>query len=75
MKKLILLAGICVALVSCGDNGVDTKSNPSDTTGIDLNPALEDPNSNMADTMHMVDSIRVKDTSIKDNTTVKPKKQ
>jgi hypothetical protein len=74
MKKLILIGAILITLASCGNAGADTSVNPSDTTGKEINPALEDPNSNMADTMHMVDSTRVKDTSIKDNTSLKPKK-
>jgi hypothetical protein len=77
MKYLVLIAAIGITFGSCGNgsggDGADTATNPSDTTGLHINPALEDPNSNMADTMHMVDSTRVKDTSIKDNTTVKPK--
>ena len=79
MKNLVLLAGICIALAACGNgsgyNGDDTTGTPSDTTNLHINPALEDPNSNMADTMKMVDSSRVKDTTIKDNTRVKPKNQ
>ena len=77
MKNIVFIAALFIALASCGDgyNGSDTSANPSDTTGLHLNPATEDPNSNMADTMNMVDSSRVKDTTIKDNTRVKPKKQ
>ena len=71
MKNLVLIAAIGIALASCGDGKSDTSTNPSDTTNLHINPALEDPNSNMADTMKMVDSSRVKDTSIKDNTRVK----
>jgi hypothetical protein len=70
MKKLILIAAIGITLVSCGDNPAG-ETNPSDTTNMQINPALEDPNSNMADTMKMVDSSRVKDTLTKDNTRVK----
>ena len=79
MKNLIFVSAITLAFAACGDGstgaGPDSTSNPSDTTNLHINPATEDPNSNMADTMHMIDSSRVKDTSIKDNTTVKPKKQ
>jgi ABC-type glycerol-3-phosphate transport system substrate-binding protein len=76
MKNLILVSVIMLVLASCGNgSGADAATNPSDTTNLHINNATEDPNSNMADTMHMVDSNRVKDTSIKDNTTVKPKKQ
>jgi len=71
MKKIVLIAAIGITLASCGNNSASTETNPSDTTNLHINPALEDPNSNMADTMHMVDSSRVKDTSIKDNTRVK----
>ena len=71
MKKIVLIAAIGITLASCGNNSGSTETNPSDTTNLHINPALEDPNSNMADTMHMVDSSRVKDTSIKDNTRVK----
>ena len=77
MKSLFLVAAVVLTLASCGDGsgagGSDTATNPSDTTNLHINPATEDPNSNMADTMHMVDSARVKDTVIKDNTA--PKKQ
>ena len=71
MKKIILIAAIGITVGSCGDNPNTKDTNPSDTTNLHINPALEDPNSNMADTMHMADSARVKDTSIKDNTRVK----
>lgn len=75
MKNLILTGAILITLASCGNAGADSSVNQSDTTGKEINPATEDPSSNMADTMHMVDSTRVKDTSIKDNTSLKPKKQ
>jgi len=75
MKNVILVVGLVFTLAACGNsNGTGDKStNPSDTTGTNVNPAIEDPNSNMADTMKMKDSLRVKDTTIKDNTS-QPKK-
>ena len=76
MKNIIILLGLTIALASCGNSngaGTDKDANPSDTTGRNINPAVTDPNSNMADTMRMKDSVRVKDTSIKDQTTT-PKK-
>ena len=66
MKKLVLIAAVSIVMISCGDSPSDTSTNPSDTTNLHFNPATEDPNSNPADTMKMVDSSRVKDTSIKD---------
>jgi hypothetical protein len=65
MKNLILVSVVFFTLASCGSDSGEGETNPSDTTNLHLNPALEDPNSNMADTMRMVDSSRVKDTSIK----------
>ena len=74
--KLALLGLAIFALVACnsgtgGDNAADSASTQSDTTNLNLTPGTEDPNSNMADTMKMRDSIRVKDTAVKDNTAVK----
>jgi len=76
MKNIILVVGLIFTLAACGNSngtGNDKDTNPSDTTGTNVNPAVEDPNSNMADTMKMKDSLRVKDTTIKDNTS-QPKK-
>ena len=73
MKNIILVLGLVVTLGSCGNSSQDKETNPSDTTGTNINPAVTDPNSNMADTMKMKDSLRVKDTTIKDNTAL-PKK-
>ena len=76
MKNIIILLGLTIALASCGNSngaGNENGANPSDTTGRNINPAVTDPNSNMADTMRMRDSVRVKDTSIRDQTS-KPKK-
>jgi hypothetical protein len=79
MKNLILIGGLIFTLSSCGNGSgsanADSTNNPSDTTNLQINPATEDPNSNMADTMHMTDSSRVKDTSVKDKTSVTPRKQ
>ena len=72
MKKFLVVGAIVFTLASCDNGKADTSTNPSDTTATQINPALEDPNSNMADTMHMVDSSRVKDTTIKDSSS-KPK--
>jgi hypothetical protein len=69
MKNNFIILGLTIALVSCGNSngaGADNNTNPSDTTGRNINSAVNDPNSNMADTMRMRDSIRVKDTTIKD---------
>jgi uncharacterized lipoprotein len=73
MKKIILGLSIVMTLAACGNSDNTKETNPSDTTGTNVNPAVEDPNSNMADTMKMKDSTRVKDTTIKDNTS-QPKK-
>ena len=76
MKNTIIILGLTIALASCGNSngaGTDKNANPSDTTGRNINPAVNDPNSNMADTMRMKDSLRVKDTSIKDQASA-PKK-
>ena len=73
MKNIILVLGLATTMASCGNSTRDKETNPSDTTGTNVNAAVEDPNSNMADTMKMRDSIRVKDTAIKDNTS-QPKK-
>ena len=74
MKNILLVGAILLMLASCDNGKNDTSTNPSDTTGTQINPALEDPNSNMADTMHMVDSSRVKDTTIRDSTSGRPKR-
>jgi len=71
MKKMLLIAAIGITLGSCGNSSGNTETNPSDTTNLHINPALEDPNSNMADTMNIPDSSRVKDTSVRDHTDVK----
>ena len=78
MNNSFLVIVLLFTLAACGNNsgkgsGSDTATAPSDTTGIHVNPALADPNSNMADTMKMKDSLRVKDTTIKDKTGVKSK--
>ena len=76
MKNIIVILGLAITVASCGNSngaGSNQETNPSDTTGRNINPAVEDPNSNMADTMRMRDSLRVKDTAIKDQTTT-PKK-
>ena len=76
MKNIIFIFGLALAMSSCGNSngaGNNPDATPSDTTGRNVNPAVNDPNSNMADTMRMRDSSRVKDTSIKDQTS-KPKK-
>ncbi len=69
MKKFILPLGFVLILAACGDGGGTVSSGDStttsDTTGLHLNPATEDPNSNMADTMKMKDSLRVQDTTVK----------
>jgi ABC-type uncharacterized transport system auxiliary subunit len=78
MKKLLIIGGFIFTLAACGngsESAKDSTTNPSDTTNLQINPATEDPNSNMADTMHMTDSSRVKDTSVKDKTSVTPRKQ
>ena len=75
MKNIILISAVCMGLGACRNAGAGSDANPSDTTGRYISPAVEDPNSNMADTMRMVDSTRVKDTIIKDRTTAKPKHQ
>ena len=74
--KLTLLGLAIFALVACNsgtgsDNATDSTNTQSDTTNLNLTPGTEDPNSNMADTMKMRDSIRVKDTAVKDKTAVK----
>ena len=74
--KLTLFGLAFFALVACNsgtdsDNTADTANSQSDTTNLNLTPGTEDPNSNMADTMKMKDSIRVKDTLVKDKTAVK----
>lgn len=73
--KLTLFGLAILALVACNDgtgsNNADSVTTPSDTTNLNLTPGTEDPNSNMADTMKMRDSIRVKDTVVKDKTAVK----
>jgi hypothetical protein len=76
MKKIVFILGLAISIASCGNSngaGNNPDATPSDTTGRNVNPAVNDPNSNMADTMRMKDSSRVKDTSIKDQTTT-PKK-
>ena len=79
MKNFLLMTVFLITLAACKNSGgkgggSDTTTAPSDTTNLHVNPALEDPNSNMADTMQVKDSLRVRDTSTKDNTAVKPKK-
>jgi PBP1b-binding outer membrane lipoprotein LpoB len=79
MKNALMILSFAVILAACGNAsggaGADKTTNPSDTTGTNVNPAVNDPNSNMADTMRMKDSLRVKDTSVKDKTSVTPRKQ
>ena len=74
MKNILFALILLAAATSCGNNGSstdvrsDTSASPSDTTGLHVNPALEDPNSNMADTMKMKDSGTLRDTSRRDRT-------
>ena len=74
MRNIFFVGAFLFALASCDNGNHDTSTNPSDTTGTQINPALEDPNSNMADTMHMVDSSRVKDTTTRDSVSGRPKR-
>lgn len=73
--KLTLFGLAIFALIACnsgtGSDNADSVTTQSDTTNLNLTPGTEDPNSNMADTMKMRDSIRVKDTIVKDKTAVK----
>ena len=73
MKNIFLVGALLFTLASCDNGKNDTSTNPSDTTATQINPALEDPNSNMADTMRMVDSTTGKDTTIRDSVSGRPK--
>jgi hypothetical protein len=78
MKNALMILSFAAILTACGNasgGAGDKTTNPSDTTGTNVNPAVNDPNSNMADTMRMKDSLRVKDTTVKDKTSVTPRKQ
>jgi len=77
MKNILIAGFLACTFIACNNNGngsddTNDSANPaSDTTNLNVTPGTEDPNSNMADTMKMRDSIRVKDTSVKDKTGVK----